>query len=141
MQLPNPRHFASVRNFFINFTLLISKLCNIKFQTARIFKNLLFLFLAGNQPQAGSVCFNKNTILKNTQQDLKSRGNSGGKPKIFKISSILLMLKNIETSDGAPRRIRTYDLRLRRPTLYPAELGTLTAGMILNHPLNIKQFS
>ena len=28
-------------------------------------------------------------------------------------------------SSGAPDRIRTYDLRLRRPSLYPAELGAL----------------
>ena len=27
--------------------------------------------------------------------------------------------------DGAPDRIRTCDLRLRRPTLYPAELRAL----------------
>lgn len=31
---------------------------------------------------------------------------------------------------GAPDRIRTCDLRLRRPTLYPAELRALTARTI-----------
>jgi hypothetical protein len=32
---------------------------------------------------------------------------------------------------GVPDRIRTYDLRLRKPTLYPAELRVQTTGVII----------
>ena len=31
---------------------------------------------------------------------------------------------------GTPDRIRTYGLRLRKPTLYPAELRVLTAPLL-----------
>ena len=30
--------------------------------------------------------------------------------------------------NGTPDRIRTYGLRLRKPTLYPSELRVLTSG-------------
>ena len=33
--------------------------------------------------------------------------------------------KRLECQNGTPDRIRTYDLWLRKPTLYPAELRVL----------------
>jgi hypothetical protein len=43
---------------------------------------------------------------------------------VNKTVALVRLEPHFPSSFGASRRIRTYDLRLRRPTLYPAELAT-----------------
>ena len=58
--------------------------------------------------------------------EIRTRDHRNHNPGLYQLSYSHHYFANITYShkhpDGAPERIRTFDLWLRRPTLYPAEL-------------------
>jgi hypothetical protein len=71
----------------------------------------------------------KASRLHHTRAVYKDRTNrlTGGALLIAALINLRGCIIYVElTSVGVPDRIRTYDLRLRKPTLYPAELRVQT---------------
>ena len=66
----------------------------------------------------------KDNLNNGVANEARTRDNRNHNPGLYQLSyshQCFLPLP-IRPDDGAPERIRTFDLWLRRPTLYPAEL-------------------
>ena len=71
--------------------------------------------LATLEPKS-SVSTNSTTPASGARNGARTRDNRNHNPGLYQLSY------SRHKKSGAPNTIRTYDLRLRRPLLYPAEL-------------------